>query len=58
MDDRFSALDGDLMTEALMMEEFNRLVQETPELENVRVTDPLACCGRYLPLQLLCPGHL
>lgn len=40
MDDRFSALDGDLMTEALMMEEFNRLVQETPELENMDIPAP------------------
>lgn len=40
MDDRFSALDGDLMTEALMMEEFNRLVQETPEMENLDIPSP------------------
>lgn len=41
MDERFSTLDGDLMTEALMMEEFNRLVKETAELE-VEVPPPPA----------------
>ena len=40
MDERFSNLDGDLMTEALMMEEFNRLVQETAEMETLDIPTP------------------
>ncbi len=33
MDERFSTLNGDLMTDSMMLEEFNRLVQETPTLD-------------------------